>query len=116
MSTFKFESGVKTLDITNDKDEVIKTYRVNVGRKEELQKWSQGLRGLQENLAKLDRDDPKAFDELETMMKDIINAIVGDWDYLWQLCDHNIFSMAAFAKHLSTFVNDAMKEMYEGLV
>lgn len=115
MSTFKFKSGVKTLDITDDAGTVIKTYRINVGEKEAMKKWTAKLSEIQETAEKLENDS-RIYDELEKMMRDIVQTIVGDWDYLWDLAEHNVFSMLGFVRHLSVFINDEMKKFYEDYV
>lgn len=114
MSTFQFKSGVKTLDIKNAMGEVAKTFTVNVGEKEQTKKWMKqinNVKAISETLT----DDETVIDQLEELEINVVKSILGTdaWDFLWDLCEHNVLSMLGFIMHLSKFLKESMNDFYK---
>ena len=114
MSEFQFKSNVKTLDIKGPSGEVVKTYKINVGQKDQVKSWMKQLGALQS----VDSTgfDEAVIDQLYNMEKEVVTAILGDWDTLWALCEENVFSMLSFVKYLSNFLTEQMQSFYKDYV
>jgi hypothetical protein len=103
MAGFKFNSGKKTLEIEG------KEYIIDVGNYDQLKSWMSkidGISRLQEN--------PNDIDSMVSLQKEIVSMILDDYDRLWDLCEHNVFSMMDLVKHLSEFLEKSIKERYIG--
>ena len=118
MAEFTFKSGIKTLDILDEiTKEVVVTYSIDVGNKEQTQRWIKKINGLDITNKKFSEDE-KAIDELEESLKSVVDAILGEeaWTFLWEKYTHNIGSMTAFVKYLSSFLNEELTKIYKGYV
>ena len=117
MAEFQFKSGVKTLDIKNPSGEVVKTFTINVGEKEQTKKWMAELEKVQKISANLSGDS-SVLDELEVIEKSVVESILGvySWEFLWELCGKNVLSMLGFLKYLSEFLSECMNDFYKDYV
>ena len=117
MAEFTFKSGVKTLDIKNASGEIVKTYSIDVGNKEQTKSWIKEINKA-EAVSKEFSKDESVIDELEEVEKSIIAAIlgIGAWDELWSICESNVFAMLSFVKYLSAFLNEELKKIYDEYV
>jgi len=117
MAEFTFKSGIKTLDIKNESGEVVKTFSIDVGNKEQTKRWIKEINKIQSVDQKFSEDE-KAIDELEVIEKDVVGAILGGeaWEELWGICGSNVFSMLAFVQYLSKFLNEELQNIYKGYV
>ena len=117
MAEFTFKSGVKTLDIKNESGEIVKTYTIDVGNKEQTKSWIKEINKV-ESVSKEFSKDENAIDELEDVERSIIGAILGAsaWVELWEICGSNVFSMLSFVKYLSAFLNDELQKIYKEYV
>jgi hypothetical protein len=117
MSEFTLLSGVKTLDIKGANGEIIKTFSINVGQKEQTKAWMKEIQEVQKVSAKLS-EDVNSIDQLAEMEQKIVSSILGveGWTLLWKTCGENVLVMLGLVQHLSKFLTDAMKEFYDSYV
>lgn len=115
MSSFTIKKNVKSFEIKAESGEVLKSYNIDVGNYEALKTWSSKIDKI-ENMSKNMGKTADIFDDLKDLEKDIIIMVLGDWDWVWETFEHNIFSILALVRALSDLVGEAMKEFYNQYV
>lgn len=117
MATFQFQSGIKTLEVTNPKGELVKVYSLNVGEKEQTKRWIRELKKTSE-LSKNIGEDETALDQIEQAEKQIIESVLGagEWEVLFPVCNNNVIVMLSFVKYLSQFLQESINEKFKEYV
>lgn len=115
---FTFKSGVKTLDVKNEKGEVLKTLSINVGDKEQIKNWLNGIQEVEVLSSKLTGGNVEVLDKLEEVEKSVVSTILGAdvWTDLWSISGHNVWGMLGFITYLSKFLNESMEGFYKEYV
>lgn len=102
MAEFKFRNTKKTLEIEG------KQYIIDIGNVDTLKAWAAQVAEISD---KLQADsDQTTIDRMVDMEQKVVNLIIGDWERLWELCEHNVFAMLDLVTHLSEHLNAWIKE------
>lgn len=114
---FEIESTIKELEIKNGKGEVVKSYSIDIGEREQTKSWIREINELQKVGQKFSEDE-NAIDEMVNMEKKVVDAILGkdSFDELFKLFNSNVFIMLRFVKNLSTQLNEWMSSFYKEYV
>lgn len=116
---FQIPETVKTISIKDSTGKEVKSFSVDVGNYEYLEKWSMEA----ERMTKMVKDYTNS-PTLETLegargaMESVISAVVGTegWEWLWSFTNHSISVCGAFARKLSDFVIKEMGEISKNYV
>lgn len=114
---FKFKSSVKTLKVHNPEGKEATEFIINVGNKDNMKKWITEIKKIEPIIGKISKD-LNVLDELEVIIKSIVNVILGDdaYDKLLVISGNSILGMVDFTKSLSEFISEQLKSFYQDYV
>lgn len=120
MASFQFKDTRKTLDIQGPSGEVIKTYTLDIGNYDTLKNMGREVKRIElagKNI-KAESADEESFEELISVLKEVIPVILGEGSYeeIWEACGGNIISCLAFANYLAEFVSEQIEEVKKAYV
>jgi len=110
MGEFTFKKS-KTIDVKSEAGEIVKTYTMDVGNYEKLKMWMSKAKEI-DALAKRNAEGEPVIDDILALEKEVINMMTGgDFEFLWELSEHNVFALLAFVNYMAGFVQDEMKTL-----
>lgn len=115
MAEFKFQNNKKPFTIKDSEDNIIRQYFIDFGEEETLKKVTQKMLAISE--IKIENNSIENIDTIKQIAKEIIDTIFNDdFDFLFEACGKNIFSIIELIKELSNFINDSINEKFKKYV
>lgn len=114
---FQVESTVKELEIKNSSGEVVLSFKIDIGEREQTKAWIKEINELQKVGQKFSEDE-KAIDEMFEMETKVLNAILGEGsaEKLFEQFNNNVFVALKFVKNLSKQLNAWLDDFYKDYV
>jgi hypothetical protein len=112
VASFQFKSTKKSYEIKDENGNLLKTYIVDVGNADTLKAIIAKYNALltKEKQIRESETSSDSVDALIEMQKEIVNSLLdNDFEYLWEECGHNVFSMLALLNDLIGLINEAMR-------
>lgn len=107
MASFKFASGKKVYTIEGRDRE----YIVDIGNVETMKLWRSKIEVISTAASTLTGSGDQ-IDGMVSLCRDVVNMILdGDFDELWELCGHNLYSMLGLVADLSKLISEGQRDI-----
>lgn len=109
MSEFVIKK-TKPIEIKNEAGEVLVSYSINFGNHENLKKWMSKINDINRISEKLSTGE-SVIDDLVSLEKEIIQMITNDYEKLWELCEHNVYTMLDLVRFFSEHIREEVEDI-----
>ncbi len=111
MSEFRLQKP-KTIEVKDPEGTTLREFTLDVGNYDSLKAWQSKVGEIQELQKKLN-EGAEDVDEIVRAGRELIEVTVGDWEWLWETMNKNVYTMLAFISHISNFIQAEIKAKTE---